>query len=104
MCNLISIYKVLCALRIATVFIPQIGYIHPDEHFQGPEIAYGNLIFFNVTIPIEIISKVVDFFLSRNINNYICFWLFVYCKPGLYNKIFRGWFNVKRPKLKTFKH
>ena len=39
-------YQVLCVLRIVLTLIPQSGYIHPDEHFQGPEIVYGILLLF----------------------------------------------------------
>lgn len=40
------IYRILCVLRIVLTLIPQSGYIHPDEHFQGPEIVYG-ICYFN---------------------------------------------------------
>lgn len=35
-------YFVLCAVRILMVFLPQIGYIHPDEFFQTVEVVSGN--------------------------------------------------------------
>lgn len=34
-------YFVLVATRIALVFIPQYGYIHPDEFFQTSEVIAG---------------------------------------------------------------
>ncbi|CAL1264839.1 unnamed protein product [Larinioides sclopetarius] len=37
-------YQALCALRIILACFPQTGYIHPDEHFQGPEIVYGDVL------------------------------------------------------------
>lgn len=42
-------YFVLCVVRILLVFLPQIGYIHPDEFFQTVEVVSGNflLIFIN---------------------------------------------------------
>lgn len=33
----------LAALRIAVVFLPQTGYVHPDEFFQSTEIAAGDI-------------------------------------------------------------
>ncbi|XP_054722840.1 GPI mannosyltransferase 4-like [Uloborus diversus] len=43
-----TLYMLLCAARFILVFIPQTGYIHPDEHFQGPEIVYGDMLNFAV--------------------------------------------------------
>lgn len=34
-------YVILAILRVCMVFIPQTGYIHPDEFFQSVEIATG---------------------------------------------------------------
>lgn len=34
-------YYFLAALRVALVFIPQIGYIHPDEFFQSVDVIGG---------------------------------------------------------------
>lgn len=34
-------YYVLAALRLFLVFVPQFGYIHPDEFFQSLEIMAG---------------------------------------------------------------
>lgn len=42
------LYKVLCILRVLLVLCPQSGYVHPDEHFQGPEIVYGDVAELNV--------------------------------------------------------
>lgn len=39
----IKIYLFLAALRICSVFIPQTGYIHPDEFFQSVEVMAGKL-------------------------------------------------------------
>lgn len=39
-------YFVLCAVRILMVFLPQIGYIHPDEFFQTVEVVAGYLLIF----------------------------------------------------------
>lgn len=36
-----KIYVVLVILRVCLVFLPQTGYIHPDEFFQSVEIATG---------------------------------------------------------------
>ncbi|KFM67814.1 GPI mannosyltransferase 4, partial [Stegodyphus mimosarum] len=41
-------YKCLCFLRILLIFLPQIGYIHPDEHFQASEIINGDIFEFKV--------------------------------------------------------
>ncbi|KRT78606.1 hypothetical protein AMK59_8381 [Oryctes borbonicus] len=57
-------YKLLCLVRIILVFIPQTGYIHPDEYFQSIEILSGDTFEldsnrpweFNVTFPIRSIS------------------------------------------------
>lgn len=37
-------YLFFLALRFVLVFLPQIGYIHPDEFFQIPEIILGELV------------------------------------------------------------
>lgn len=34
-------YFVLVIVRILLVFIPQFGYIHPDEFFQSMEVMAG---------------------------------------------------------------
>lgn len=36
-------YYLLVVIRVVLVFIPQHGYIHPDEFFQTAEIISGNL-------------------------------------------------------------
>jgi hypothetical protein len=38
------IYTVLVILRFVLVFIPQFGYIHPDEFFQTTEVVAGKSI------------------------------------------------------------
>lgn len=39
-------YFLLVSIRIVLVFLPQYGYIHPDEFFQSSEIVAGeNRIF-----------------------------------------------------------
>ena len=40
-------YFTLLVLRIALVFIPQYGYIHPDEFFQTSEIISGKIKHFS---------------------------------------------------------
>ncbi|XP_053687746.1 GPI mannosyltransferase 4 [Sabethes cyaneus] len=35
-------YYILCFLRVALVFVPQTGYIHPDEFFQSVEVMAGD--------------------------------------------------------------
>lgn len=35
-------YFFFILIRIALVFIPQYGYIHPDEFFQTTEVITGN--------------------------------------------------------------
>lgn len=47
--NEFVIYRILCVFRIVLTLIPQYGYIHPDEHFQGPEVVYG---IFVILIPL----------------------------------------------------
>lgn len=37
-------YFVLVAARIALVFVPQYGYIHPDEFFQTSEVIAGKFL------------------------------------------------------------
>ncbi|GFQ89189.1 mannosyltransferase [Trichonephila clavata] len=44
----LSCYYILCAVRIIFTLLPQTGYIHPDEHFQGPEIVYGDIFNFKI--------------------------------------------------------
>lgn len=34
-------YWALASLRILLVFVPQTGYIHPDEFFQSTEVFAG---------------------------------------------------------------
>ncbi|XP_013401272.1 GPI mannosyltransferase 4 [Lingula anatina] len=54
-------WLLLVALRLVWVVIPQFGYIHPDEFFQGPEIVAGDILDldvhrsweFNTTSPIR---------------------------------------------------
>ncbi|XP_035793410.1 GPI mannosyltransferase 4-like [Anopheles albimanus] len=35
-------YFILCFLRIVLVFVPQLGYLHPDEFFQSVEVVAGD--------------------------------------------------------------
>lgn len=35
-------YLFFAVLRIVLVFIPQMGYVHPDEFFQTVEVINGN--------------------------------------------------------------
>ncbi|XP_058461990.1 GPI mannosyltransferase 4 [Malaya genurostris] len=35
-------YYILCFLRVVLVFVPQVGYIHPDEFFQSLEVMAGD--------------------------------------------------------------
>lgn len=39
--NELITYFVLVVIRVLFVFIPQNGYIHPDEFFQSAEIISG---------------------------------------------------------------
>lgn len=41
--NYIKIYALLVAIRIGLVFLPQTGYIHPDEFFQSVEVIAGKV-------------------------------------------------------------
>lgn len=36
-------YYVLAVLRVFLVFVPQFGYLHPDEFFQSLEVMAGKL-------------------------------------------------------------
>lgn len=38
-------YYLLVVLRICLVFVPQLGYIHPDEFFQTIEVVSGKTAF-----------------------------------------------------------
>lgn len=38
----VKTYIILAVLRVCLVFLPQIGYIHPDEFFQSVEVPTGN--------------------------------------------------------------
>lgn len=38
------LYIILLILRFVLTLLPQTGYIHPDEHFQYPEVVYGDLL------------------------------------------------------------
>lgn len=48
-------YLILAVLRVCLVFLPQIGYIHPDEFFQSVEIPTGEYtnLMQNVTFQIK---------------------------------------------------
>lgn len=46
-------YWCLVALRIALVFVPQTGYIHPDEFFQSIEVLIGKFFDIEVNKPWE---------------------------------------------------
>lgn len=39
--TLLRTYYVLVFVRIFLVFVPQLGYIHPDEFFQTVEVMAG---------------------------------------------------------------
>lgn len=39
--KLLRTYYVLVFVRICLVFVPQSGYIHPDEFFQSVEVVAG---------------------------------------------------------------
>lgn len=39
--KLLRNYYILVFVRICLVFVPQIGYIHPDEFFQSVEVMAG---------------------------------------------------------------
>lgn len=41
-------YFFLVVIRIILVFIPQIGYIHPDEFFQSSEVVLGEFYIFSI--------------------------------------------------------
>lgn len=49
----IGLYWVLVALRIILTFIPQTGYIHPDEYFQSIEVVSENYFDIDVNKPWE---------------------------------------------------
>ncbi|XP_015587419.1 GPI mannosyltransferase 4 [Cephus cinctus] len=46
-------YWVLAGLRIVLTFLPQIGYIHPDEYFQSIEVIAGDYFDIDVYKPWE---------------------------------------------------
>lgn len=39
----IKTYIFLVVLRVCLVFLPQLGYIHPDEFFQSVEVPTGKI-------------------------------------------------------------
>lgn len=45
----LRIYFLFAFIRILLVFIPQFGYIHPDEFFQSVEVMAGIYIFLIVS-------------------------------------------------------
>lgn len=49
-------YLVLAFFRIAFIFIPQTGYVHPDEFFQSTEIING----MNISIIDRVIIMLTD--------------------------------------------
>lgn len=42
----IRTYFVLAIVRVLLVFIPQFGYIHPDEFFQSMEVMAGRILLY----------------------------------------------------------
>ena len=56
----------LVCLRLALVFLPQSGYIHPDEFFQSPEIVAGIPLplFFTYNLCLWSLNSVVVTFMS----------------------------------------
>ncbi|KAI9576771.1 GPI mannosyltransferase 4 [Glossina fuscipes] len=66
-----STYLFFAVLRMVLVFIPQLGYVHPDEHFQSVEIINGDHFQlehvrtweFNNTMPMR--SMTLQFLLLR---------------------------------------
>lgn len=42
--NYLNKYIFLAVLRVCLVFLPQIGYIHPDEFFQSVEVPTGKYL------------------------------------------------------------
>uniref|UniRef100_A0A1A9X306 Mannosyltransferase n=1 Tax=Glossina brevipalpis TaxID=37001 RepID=A0A1A9X306_9MUSC len=66
-----STYLFFAVLRLVLVFIPQLGYVHPDEHFQSVEIVNGDHFHlehvrtweFNNTMPMR--SMTLHFLLLR---------------------------------------
>ncbi|XP_055390414.1 GPI mannosyltransferase 4 [Condylostylus longicornis] len=72
-------YITLVIIRILLIFVPQTGYIHPDEFFQSVEIMTGEQFEiehtrtweFNNTFPIR--SMVVPYFLLKVPLNFIDF-------------------------------
>lgn len=53
-------YLFFLALRFVLVFLPQIGYIHPDEFFQIPEIIIGKLFGFIILAPAYRVLKFIE--------------------------------------------
>ncbi|XP_022659208.1 GPI mannosyltransferase 4-like [Varroa destructor] len=49
--------KVLLALRVASVLVPQYGYIHADEFFQSTEISSGDILGTDAYRPWEFTSS-----------------------------------------------
>ncbi|XP_014472747.1 PREDICTED: GPI mannosyltransferase 4 [Dinoponera quadriceps] len=49
----IGLYWILAVLRIALTFVPQTGYIHPDEFFQSIEVISGDHFDIDVYKPWE---------------------------------------------------
>lgn len=53
--HMLTIYYILAALRLVLVFVPQTGYIHPDEYFQSIELMAG-LLPSNIVIDIKVFN------------------------------------------------
>lgn len=67
------VYYLLVVIRIVLTFIPQTGYIHPDEFFQSIEVVAGNVINRNYykklqyTLMLKNIQQIIDRHLSKKI-------------------------------------
>nr|XP_019564209.2 LOW QUALITY PROTEIN: GPI mannosyltransferase 4 [Aedes albopictus] len=82
-------YYILCFLRVAMVFVPQVGYIHPDEFFQSVEVVAGDEYGlevtrtweFNSTFPIR--SMAIPYFGLKLPFAFLRFW-------SMYTKYYFG--------------
>ncbi|XP_076250422.1 phosphatidylinositol glycan anchor biosynthesis class Z isoform X1 [Rhynchophorus ferrugineus] len=82
LCTLNNALKLLAALRIFLIFLPQNGYIHPDEYFQSVDVLAAKIFGvehspaweFNTTFPIRgmtipYFTTGMCFFFLRDIND-----------------------------------
>ncbi|XP_003690478.1 GPI mannosyltransferase 4 [Apis florea] len=96
-----GLYWILVVIRIILTFIPQTGYIHPDEYFQSIEVISGDYFDidvnkpweFNSTFPIRtvLISQIIvgiPYSILKKLSQYTVFYLGISLKSPYFLILF----------------